>query len=49
MVYDLDASLIVFDTNNKIMEIIYHKIGKSIDGNIYQYGDNKTWEGEVDD
>ena len=29
MVYDLDASLIVFDMNNKISEIIYHKNKKS--------------------
>ena len=49
MVYDLDASLIVFDVNNKIMEIIYHKNSKSIDGNIYHYGDNKTGQGEGDD
>ncbi len=49
MVYDLDASLIVFDVNNKIMEIIYHKNAKSMDGNIYHYGDNKTGQGDGDD
>ena len=49
MVYDLDASLIIFDINNKIIEIIYHKNSKSIDGNIYHYGDNKTGQGEGDD
>ena len=48
-VYDLDASLIVFDMNNQIMEIIYHKNIKSKDGNIYHYGDNKTGRGDGDD
>ena len=49
VVYDLDASLIVFDMNNQIMEIIYHKNVKSADGSIYHYGDNKTGQGEGDD
>ena len=49
MVYDLDASLIVFDMNNQIMEVIYHKNVKSQDGNIFHYGDNKTGRGEGDD
>ncbi|ORX79226.1 hypothetical protein BCR32DRAFT_281603 [Anaeromyces robustus] len=49
MIYDLDASIIIFDMNNNISETIYHKNMKSVDGTIYHYGDNKTGNGDGDD
>jgi len=49
MVYDLDASIIVFDTNNQIIDTIYHKHTKSSDGTIYHHGDNKNGNGDGDD
>jgi len=49
MVYDLDASVIVFDTNNQIIDTIYHKHTKSSDGTIYHHGDNRTGNGDGDD
>ena len=42
-IYDLDASVISFDGNNSVMEIIYHKNLKSVDGSI-----NTTGLGEGD-
>ncbi len=48
-IYDLDASIISFDRNIQLMEIIYHKNLKSQDGSIIHYGDNKTGLGEGDD
>jgi len=49
MVYDLDSSIIVFDTNNQIIETIYHKHKRSEDGMISHHGDNKTGYGDGDD
>ena len=48
-IYDLDASIISFDRNINVLEIIYHKNLKSKDGTIIHYGDNKTGLGEGDD
>ena len=48
-IYDLDASVISFDNDNNVMEIIYHKNLKSVDGSIVHYGDNRTGLGEGDD
>ena len=48
-VYDLDASIITFDSNVNELEVIYHKNPKSKDGNIIHHGDNRTGIGEGDD
>ena len=48
-VYDLDASIISFDSQVNELEIIYHKNTKSKDGNIIHLGDNRTGIGEGDD
>ena len=48
-IYDLDASIISFDQQFNVIDIIYHKNLKSIDGSIVHYGDNKTGIGEGDD
>ena len=49
MNFDLDASIITFDKMNRLLEIIYHKNGKSYNGSIIHYGDNRTGIGEGDD
>jgi len=49
MIYDLDASIIIFDNNHQMMETIYHKNLKSKDGTIYHHGDNKTGNTNGDD
>ena len=48
-VYDLDASIITFDSQVNELEIIYHKNKQSKDGNIIHHGDNRTGIGEGDD
>ena len=48
-VYDLDASIISFDSQVNELEVIYHKNTKSKDGNIIHLGDNRTGIGEGDD
>ena len=48
-VYDLDASIISFDSQVNELEIIYHKNTRSKDGNIIHLGDNRTGIGEGDD
>ncbi len=48
-VYDLDASIVTFDSQVNELEIIYHKNTKSKDGNIIHLGDNRTGIGEGDD
>ena len=47
--YDLDASIISFDSQVNELEIIYHKNTRSKDGNIIHLGDNRTGIGEGDD
>ena len=48
-VYDLDASIITFDSQVNELEVIYHKNTRSKDGNIIHLGDNRTGIGEGDD
>ena len=48
-IYDLDASIVTFDRNINLLEIIYHKNLQSADGTIIHYGDNRTGLGEGDD
>ena len=48
-IYDLNASIISFDMNINVLEIIYYKNLKFIDGTKIHYGDNKTGLGEEDD
>ena len=48
-VYDLDASIISFDSQVNELEVIYHKNTRSKDGNIIHLGDNRTGIGEGDD
>ena len=47
--YDLDASILAFDSMNNNLEIIYHKNMQSYDRSIIHYGDNRTGIGEGDD
>ncbi|OUM61825.1 hypothetical protein PIROE2DRAFT_69562 [Piromyces sp. E2] len=49
LMYDLDASIIIFGTDNQIIETIYHKNKKTKDGTIYHHGDNKNGNGDGDD
>ena len=48
-IYDLDASVVIFDRYYNELEIISHKNLNSKDGNIIHHGDNKTGIGEGDD
>ena len=47
--FDLDASIITFDSMNNLLEIIYHKNLHSSNNAIEHCGDNKTGIGEGDD
>lgn len=46
---DLDASCVLFDENNKIIDTVWFRQLKSKDGSIVHTGDNLTGEGEGDD
>lgn len=46
---DLDASCVMFDDNNKVVDTIYFGHLKSKDGSIVHTGDNRTGDGEGDD
>ncbi|MEI6706895.1 MAG: TerD family protein [Methylococcales bacterium] len=46
---DLDASCVMFDEKNKIIDTIWFRQLKSKDGSIVHTGDNTTGEGEGDD
>jgi len=46
---DLDASCILFDDNNKIVDTVYFGHLKSKDGSIVHTGDNRTGAGDGDD
>ena len=46
---DLDASCVLFDHQNKVVDIIYFGQLKSRDGSILHTGDNRSGEGEGDD
>ena len=40
--FDLDASIISFDSMNNIMEIVFHQNLRSYDGSIVHYGDDTS-------
>ena len=46
---DLDASCVMFDDNNKVVDTVYFGHLKSKDGSIVHTGDNRTGEGDGDD
>ncbi|MDO9106634.1 MAG: TerD family protein [Methylovulum sp.] len=46
---DLDASCVVFDDNNKVLDTVWFKQLKSRDGSIVHTGDNRTGDGDGDD
>lgn len=46
---DLDASCVLFDGDNKLVETVYFGHLKSRDGSIVHTGDNRTGAGEGDD
>ena len=47
--FDLDASILTFDKENNLMEMIYHKNKHSYNNSIIHLGDNRTGIGEGDD
>ncbi len=46
---DLDASCVMFDDNNKTVDVVYFGQLKSKDGSIVHTGDNRTGDGDGDD
>lgn len=46
---DLDASCIMFDTNNQAVDAIWFRQLRSNDGSVQHTGDNRTGAGEGDD
>jgi tellurium resistance protein TerZ len=46
---DLDASCVMFDDNNKVVDTVYFAHLKSKDGSVTHTGDNRTGEGDGDD
>jgi len=46
---DLDASCVLFDDNNKLVDTVYFGHLKSKDGSIVHTGDNRTGAGDGDD
>ncbi|MFZ4856755.1 MAG: TerD family protein [Desulfuromonadaceae bacterium] len=46
---DLDASCVLFDENKKMIDSIWFKQLKSLDGSIVHTGDNRTGDGDGDD
>ncbi|MGR8933810.1 MAG: TerD family protein [Gammaproteobacteria bacterium] len=46
---DLDASCLLFDENNKVVDTVWFAQLKSRDGSIVHTGDNRTGAGEGDD
>lgn len=46
---DLDASCVMFDDSNKIIDTVWFRQLKSKDGSIVHTGDNLTGEGDGDD
>ncbi|MCF7986484.1 MAG: TerD family protein [Methylovulum sp.] len=46
---DLDASCVLFDADNKLIETVYFGHLKSRDGSIVHTGDNRTGAGDGDD
>jgi len=46
---DLDASCVMFDDNNKLVDTVYFGHLKSKDGSVTHTGDNRTGAGDGDD
>jgi tellurium resistance protein TerZ len=46
---DLDASCVLFDEHNKVVDTVWFRQLKSRDGSIVHTGDNRTGAGEGDD
>jgi len=46
---DLDASCVLFDEQNKVVDTVWFRQLKSRDGSIVHTGDNRTGDGEGDD
>lgn len=46
---DLDASCVLFDEQNKLLDTVWFRQLKSRDGSVVHTGDNLTGEGEGDD
>lgn len=46
---DLDASCVLFDEQNKVVDTVWFRQLKSRDGSVVHTGDNLTGEGEGDD
>lgn len=46
---DLDASCVMFDEKNKLVDTVWFKQLKSRDGSVVHTGDNRTGDGDGDD
>jgi len=46
---DLDASIIIFDGDKQMIDLVWFRQLKSKDGSVHHSGDNQTGEGEGDD
>jgi len=46
---DLDASCVLFDEQNKVVDTVWFRQLKSRDGSIVHTGDNRTGDGDGDD
>lgn len=46
---DLDASCVLFDADNKVVDTVWFRQLKSRDGSVTHTGDNRTGEGDGDD
>lgn len=46
---DLDASVLVFDASGKLLDTVWFRQLKGMDGTIQHSGDNRTGEGDGDD
>jgi tellurium resistance protein TerZ len=46
---DLDASCVIFDEQNRVVDIVWFRQLKSRDGSIVHTGDNRTGAGDGDD
>jgi len=46
---DLDASVIIFDQNKKMIDLVWFRQLKSVDGSVHHSSDNRTGDGDGDD
>lgn len=46
---DLDASCVLFDDNNQVLDVVWFKQLQSRDGSLVHSGDNRTGDGDGDD